>query len=230
MAIFVVSVVVVYKVDKTVPTLFTIPNLEAVEELFLITNELVESAVESPIPIAFATPSLVKLKLPLNSTNQVPPDDVIKPLVYMLSRLNESATLVADAVVVLIQVVANAPNSICGDAILRVKSYELPMFIVALNATLILAVDAFVFVRVNELRVSVDEIVIVCEVVAKLVPILSRSTIVFRYISGGADAEISFIQNELVHVCPFDATIWVLLSNEIVVTVLIAVPFNLTSI
>ena len=79
----------------------------------------------------------------------------------MLLRLNVSATLVAAAVVVLIQVVEYAPNSICGDAILTVKSYELPMFIVALNATLILAVEAFVFVRVNELRVSVDEIVII---------------------------------------------------------------------
>ena len=95
MAIFTVSVVVINKFDKVPPTLLYIANLDAVDEPFLIANEFVESVVESPIPIGFATPSRTNTKFSRNSTNQVPPLDVIKPLVYILFRLKASATLVA---------------------------------------------------------------------------------------------------------------------------------------
>jgi hypothetical protein len=77
-AILQVSALVVYKVVTTV------------EMLFIICNLVVEDG-RNPIPLSLKFElsqmphllelSLVKLKFPLNSTNQVPPLLVIKPLV-----------------------------------------------------------------------------------------------------------------------------------------------------
>ena len=97
-AYLVVSVVVKYKAVLTPAITLFIANLDVppFRILILLLLIFVVSDIYNPAPNA----SLVKLKLPLNSTNQVPPLDVIKPLVKMLLRENESATLVADAVVV----------------------------------------------------------------------------------------------------------------------------------
>jgi hypothetical protein len=67
---------------------------------FLISNPLLTVLLLSEILNPLLKASRVYAIFPLNSTNQVPPLLVIKPLVKMLLREKESATLVADAVVV----------------------------------------------------------------------------------------------------------------------------------
>lgn len=99
-AIFVVLVVVKYNDVNVPPTAFLIvTKLVAGEPAPKVNVNLSVTAVlVNCKPSAKA--SLVYAIFPLNSTNQVPPLAEIKPLVYILFRLKESATRVAVADVV----------------------------------------------------------------------------------------------------------------------------------
>ena len=149
-AILVVSVVVVCNAVNVPLTLLLIANLGEPPPLFLIVNSfellpLVELSPNQKLPV----PSLVYARLFLNSKNHVPPLELMRLLVKILLVEKVSAKRVTETVLVGMNVVANAPNSNCGDAILTVKSYELPTVNVILNELFIRAVDAFVLVLVN---------------------------------------------------------------------------------
>ena len=95
----VVSVVVVYKGVLTPAITLFIANLVAPPPLRILILLLV-GVVASDMYNPWVKVSLVNATLFLNSTNQVPPLLVIKPLVKILFRLNESAIRVTVAVVV----------------------------------------------------------------------------------------------------------------------------------
>ena len=80
-AIFNVSVDGVVKIINEPATTFCSDNLVEAEDAVRITNALFGAVILSPRNKFIAVLSLTYATFPLNSTNQVPPLDVIKPLV-----------------------------------------------------------------------------------------------------------------------------------------------------